>query len=93
MLRPCPRLYTVCGAAAFSAGAVRYEATAVLITLEAIGAWPLVVPVTIACAPCACYAQDSCAGLPVLPPVPETHGFLKCSLRRFSAPCRRFSAC
>jgi hypothetical protein len=40
--------YAVVGAAAFVGGCVRFKATAVLITVEATGAWFLLVPVTIA---------------------------------------------
>ena len=39
--------YAVVGAAAFLSGCVRYKAAAVLITFESIGAWFLVVPITI----------------------------------------------
>jgi hypothetical protein len=42
------QLYAVVGAAAFLAGSVRYKAAAVLITVEATGAWVLTVPITIA---------------------------------------------
>lgn len=40
--------YAVVGAAAFLSGCIRYKASAVLITFESIGAWFLVVPITIA---------------------------------------------
>lgn len=40
--------YAVVGAAAFVSGCVRFKAAAVLIAVEATGAWFLVVPVTIA---------------------------------------------
>lgn len=40
-------VYGVVGAGATLSGTLRYKATAVLITMEATGAWSLVVPVVI----------------------------------------------
>ncbi len=45
---PSLPVYGVVGAGATLSGCLRYKATAVLITVEATGAWSLIVPVVIA---------------------------------------------